>query len=94
MREHCACRSPCRADHPVQAQRAGHASDPACRPYRVLFAVGVKQWSGVSSRRPVSGQPGEALRSAGSARDLPWRWAVGWWQAREWLARRAGVRGV
>jgi hypothetical protein len=24
-----------RAAHPVQAQRAGHASDPACRPYRI-----------------------------------------------------------
>jgi hypothetical protein len=59
-----------------------------CRPQihpgradRVLFAVAVK-WL-----------PGFSLKSASTV-CLPWWRPVSWWRVREWLVRRAGLRGV
>jgi hypothetical protein len=53
------------------------------RAYRVLFAVVVKDHGGFSSRLvPAAWSPWPGWRAAG------------WSQVREWLVRRAGVRGV
>jgi hypothetical protein len=71
------------SDQPVRHDTGWPLWRPGCRPYRVLFAVAVK-WLAEFSLKPASTV--EAC--------LRWCRAVWWCQVREWLVRRAGVRGV